>query len=128
MLSIVKQMIRNNTSFYIFLIGALLMLSCTHSNRFRYDFISQKLIPEGTFKRIRIISIDGKDNIIKNNCYDSLYIYVRGLRPNMIYVISNNGGDRKGYTSCFETNSEGKIYKELDVSIIPDSLKEWAIY
>ena len=32
MLSIVKQMIRNNTSFYIFLIGALLMLSCTHSN------------------------------------------------------------------------------------------------
>lgn len=66
MLSIVKQMIRNNTSFYIFLIGALLMLSCTHSNRFRYDFISQKLIPEGTFKRIRIISIDGKDDIIKN--------------------------------------------------------------
>ena len=46
----------------------------------------------------------------------------------MIYVISNNGGDRKSYTSCFETNSEGKIYKELDVSIIPDSLKEWAIY
>lgn len=78
MLSIVKQMIRNNTSFYIFLIGALLMLSCTHSNRFRYDFISQKLIPEGTFKRIRIISIDGKDDIIKNKCYDSLYIYVRG--------------------------------------------------
>lgn len=128
MLSIVKQMIRNNTSFYIFLIGALLMLSCTHSNRFRYDFISQKLIPEGTFKRIRIISIDGKDDIIKNNCYDSLYIYVRGLRPNMVYIILNNGGDRKGYTSCFETNSEGKIYKELDVSIIPDSLKEWAIY
>ena len=127
MLSIVKQIIRNKTSFYIFLTGAL-MMSCTNSNRFRCDFISQKLIPEGTFKRIRIISIDGKDDIIKNGCSDSLYIYVRGLRPNMIYIISNNGGDRKGYTLCVKTNSNGRVYKELDESVIPDSLKDWAIY
>jgi hypothetical protein len=105
--------------------------SCTSTNDFYINYKEQNIYSRGgTLKFTSIVSADQSISESLNIHGESDHVHIINLKPYNIYGISNMGGDNGTIIRCYETDSIGKIYKEIDQNELPDSLmpiESWAI-